>query len=388
MLEAFLVPLLLAADWPQLLGPNRNGIYAGSDTQWPSQFAWQADAGAGFAGPVIAGGKVILFHRKARKEIVEAFDVQTGKSIWSFDYPTNYKDDYGHDDGPRSPATVAGGKVFTYGAEGVLHALDLATGAKLWRVDVAKQYNVAKGFFGAGCAPLVHNGKLYLNIGSKKAGVGAFDVETGKLIWKASNHEASYSSPAAAPFGIVFFTREGILVTDKDTGEILYEKHWRSRSHTSANAASPLVEGKLVFISSNYGTGAIVLDFTTMPPKELWSGDDIMSAHYATPIIKDGVIYGLHGPTQTGQQLRAVELRTGKVLWEMLASQHGGSVTLFRDMLMMIRDDGQIFKIQPDPKKVNVLGNFQAIEGTIRAYPAIGNGLVCIRNSKVLACLR
>ena len=72
----------------------------------------------------------------------------------------------------------------------------------------------------------------------------------------------------------------------------------------------------------------------------------------------------------------------------MLASQHGDSVTLFRDMRRLIRDDGQIFKVQPSPAKVNVLGNFQPIEGTIRAYPAIGAGLGCIRNAKVIACLK
>jgi outer membrane protein assembly factor BamB len=277
--------------------------------------------------------------------------------------------------------------VFTFGAEGVLHALDLETGAMLWRLDVNRKFDVPKGWFGAGCSPLVHEGKLYLNIGSTKAGVGAFDPATGNMLWKSSSHETSYSSPVAASFGIVFFTREGILVTDKDSGKVLFEKRWRARSKASANAASPIVEGNLVFVSANYAVGAMVLDFSTNPPKELWSGDDAISAHYATPVLKDGILYGLHGPTQTGQQLRAVELRTGKVLWKMLASEHGGSLTLTNDRLMFIRDDGQIFKIKPNPERVEVEGNIKAIEGTIRSFPAVGNGLICLRNTKILACL-
>ena len=131
-----------------------------------------------------------------------------------------------------------------------------------------------------------------------------------------------------------------------------------------------------------------MLDFSTNPPTELWSGDDAISAHYATPVLKDGVLYGLHGPTQTGQQLRAVELRTGKVLWKMPASQNGGSVTLIKDHLMMIRDDGQIFRIDPRPQDVEVLSNYKVLDGKIRAFPAVGNGLVCLRNRSVLACLR
>ncbi|MCC6536462.1 MAG: PQQ-like beta-propeller repeat protein [Bryobacterales bacterium] len=383
--------LLLAfffGGWPQLLGPSRNGVYADTDVAWPSQFAWQKAVGSGFAAPVIANGKVILFHRRAKREVVEAFDARTGNTVWTFDYGTEYKDDFGFDNGPRSAPTVAGGRVFTFGAEGVLHALDLATGELQWRVDVHKEYKVAKGFFGAGCSPLVVGNKLYLNIGAKNAGVGAFDTATGKLLWKASSHAMSYSSPAAAPFGIVFFTREGILITDPDSGRIRYEKPWRARAQASANVATPLVDGNLLFVSSNYAAGAIVLDFSTSPPTELWSGDDAISAHYATPVIKDGVLYGLHGPTQTGQQLRAVELRTGKVLWKMLASEHGGSVTLLRGYLLFIRDDGQIFQIRPRPEEVDVVGNFKPLEGTIRAFPAVGEGLVCLRNTATLACLR
>jgi len=389
-LHLLLVLAAIAAvsdEWPQLLGPHRNGVYTGETVGWPSQFAWQKEVGSGFASPVIVGGKVILFHRKGDRETVEAFEAATGKTVWTFDSPTHYRDDFGFDNGPRATPTVAGGRVFTFGAEGVLHALDLETGAMLWRLDVNQKFDVPKGWFGAGCSPLVYEGKLYLNIGSRKAGVGAFDPETGNMLWKSSHHETSYSSPVAASFGIVFFTREGILVTDKDSGKVLFEKRWRARSNASANAASPIVEGNLVFISANYAVGAIVLDFSTNPPKELWSGDDAISAHYATPVLKDGILYGLHGPTQTGQQLRAVDLRTGKVLWKMLSSEHGGSVTLINDRLMFIRDDGQIFKIKPNPERLEVEGNFKAIEGTVRSFPALGNGLICLRNTKVLACL-
>ncbi len=388
MFALLIFPILFFHDWPQLLGPNRNGIYTDSDVAWPSSVAWEKEVGAGFAAPVIVNGKVILFHRKGKKEIVEAWEAATGKTLWTFDYPTNYKDDFGFDDGPRSAPTVADGKVFTFGAEGVLHAIDLNTGIKLWRVDVHKQYNVEKGYFGAGCSPLIYDGKLYLNIGSKKAGIGAFNPATGKNIWKATNHEMSYSSPAAAEFGVIFFTREGIVVADKDTGKIIYEKHWRARAHASANVASPIVDGNLLFISSNYAVGAIVVDFSTSPPTELWSGDDAISAHYATPVLKDGFLYGLHGPTQTGQQLRAVEMKTGRVAWKMLAGPGGGTVTLLKDHLMFLRDDGQLFKIRPNPEKLEVVGNFKVLDGKIRAFPAIGNGLVCIRNTKVLACLR
>ena len=374
-------------DWPQFLGPTRNGVYAAADVAWPSKVVWKKKVGAGFAGPVIVDGKVILFQRRGAEEIVEAFDAQSGKSIWTFGYATTYRDDFGFDEGPRSAPTVADGKVFTYGAEGVMHAIDLDKGKKVWRVDVYKTFNVAKGFFGAACSPLYADGKVFINIGSKEAGVGAFDAMTGKLLWKSSNHEMSYSSPVVSPFGIDFFTRAGLLVTDPESGKINYEMPWRSRSNSSVNAATPLIDGSIVFITSSYGTGAIALDFAKSPPTKLWSNDDSLSAHYATPVIKDGYLYGLHGRAETGQELRAVELRTGKVAWHMEVGG-AGSVTLLRDKIMFLRDDGEMFQVTATPKKLDVINHFKATDGKVRPMPAVGNGLVCFRNETYLTCYR
>ena len=374
-------------DWPQLLGPTRNGVYTATDVAWPSKIAWKKQVGAGFAGPIIADGKVILFHRRGAEEILEAFDASSGKSIWTFTYTTTYRDDFGFDEGPRSVPTVADGKIFTYGAEGVMHAIDLAKGKKIWRVDVYKTFNVTKGFFGAACSPLYSDGKVFINIGSKQAGAGAFDSNTGKLIWKSSNHEMSYSSPVLSPFGIIFFTRAGLLVTDPGSGNITYELPWRSRSNASVNAAMPLVDGNIVFITSSYGTGAIALDFSKNPPAKLWSNDDSLSAHYATPVIKDGYLYGLHGRAETGQELRAVELRTGKAAWNMEVGG-AGSVTLLRDKLMFLRDDGELFQVAATPKKLDVINHFKATDGKVRPMPAVGEGLVCFRNETYLTCYR
>src|SRR5438552_13197896 len=109
-----------ASDWPQFLGPTRNGIYAGTDLAeaWPKDgppVVWQKKVGQGFSGPVVASGKLILFHRLDAKETVECLDAQTGKSLWMFDYPTAYRDDFGFDEGPRATPAIADGRAYTYG---------------------------------------------------------------------------------------------------------------------------------------------------------------------------------------------------------------------------------------------------------------------------------
>src|SRR5215471_16711002 len=186
----------LAQDWPQVLGPSRNGVYPGNDLTAKWAVLWKKDVGEGFASPVVAQGRLILFHRVNGKEVVEALDPATGRGIWRFEYATQYRDDFGFDEGPRAAPTISGGRVYTFGAEGWLHCIDFASGKKIWAVDTHRQFQVAKGFFGAAGAPLVDGGRVLMNVGGATAGLAAFDAATGKILWTVPNQEASYSSPA------------------------------------------------------------------------------------------------------------------------------------------------------------------------------------------------
>ena len=163
----------------------------------PARHLAQADR-SGLSGPVVAGQRLILFHRVGDREVVESFDALTGAPQWRHAYPTTYRDDFGFDEGPRAVPVVADGIVYTYGAEGKLNAVDLATGKPMWNVDAMRQFEVEKGFFGAAGSPVVEGGKVIANVGGKKAGIVAFDAKTGKVIWTATTDAASYSSGVAA----------------------------------------------------------------------------------------------------------------------------------------------------------------------------------------------
>jgi outer membrane protein assembly factor BamB len=257
----------------------------------------------GLSGPVVVQNRVILFHRVSNREVVEAIDAASGKTQWQYAYPTSYRDDFGFEEGPRAAPTVAGGRVFVYGAEGVLRAADLATGKWLWSVDVMKAYAVEKGFFGAAGAPLHFEGRVIINAGGKDAGIVAFDAATGRELWRATADPAGYSSGVAATLNgkpsAVFFTRTGLAVLDPATGAVINQMRWRSRSNASVNAATPLVEGNRIFLSASYGTGAVLIDAANW--KAVWSGDDSLSNHYATSVKVGPYLYGFHGRQETGQ---------------------------------------------------------------------------------------
>ena len=385
----------VSADWPQFLGPERNGIYRGpalAET-WPAQgprVAWRKTVGQGFAAPVVAGNRLIVFHRVGPQEIVEAVDPLTGASVWRYPYPTTYRDDFGFDEGPRAVPVIADGIVYTFGAEGQLHAVNVATGQRVWSEDTMKRFNVPKGFFGAAGSPLVEGGRVIANVGGSKAGIVAFDAKSGQVQWTATTDQASYSSGVAATFPsgrrAIFLTRNALVGLDPANGTMAFRRNWQARANASVNVASPLVVGDLIFVSAEYGPGAGVLRVDGSNLVELWTSDEAMSNHYATSVHRDGILYGFHGRQEFGPSLRAVELRTGKVRWNQ-DQFRAGTVTLVGDRLLIVREGGEMILAPASPDGFKPIARAQILPATIRGYPAVSEGFVYVRNENTLVCL-
>jgi outer membrane protein assembly factor BamB len=386
---------LSAADWPQFLGPSRNGVYVGAplNEKWPStgpRVLWRKAIGQGLSGPVVAGTRLILFHRIDDREVVESFDALTGAPQWRHAYPTTYRDDFGFDEGPRAVPVVADGVVYTYGAEGKLHAVALATGKPVWSVDAMRQFEVDKGYFGAAGSPLVEAGKVIANVGGKKAGIVAFDAKTGKVVWTATTDAASYSSGVATTmFGsryAVFLTRAGLVGLDPATGQVRFQRPWRARQAASVNAATPLIAGDRIFVSAEYGPGAGVLRFDGTKLTDVWLSDEALSNHYATSVLHDGVLYGFHGRQEFGPLFRAVDSQSGKVLWS--TERFGaGSVTLAGNRLVIVRESGALVFAAASPKSFQQIATAQILPATVRAYPALADGVLYVRNDDTLIAL-
>jgi outer membrane protein assembly factor BamB len=392
--------LAIAQDWPQFLGPNRNGSTTVTNlaARWPKEgppVRWQRAVGAGFAGPVVAAGRLILFHRLGDKETIECLDAKAGKELWRNDYPTHYRDDFGFDEGPRATPAIASDRVYTFGAEGALHCWDFGTGEQRWSVDTKKTFAAPKGFFGMACSPLVEAGAVIVNIGGREgAGIVAFDARTGQVLWKATEDEASYSSPAAASLNgkrvVLVITREALVALRPAAGKILFRYEWRPPMSASVSAATPLVVGDEIFISASYGTGASLLRFKESGLQKIWSTDDALSNHYATSVYRDGFLYGFDGRADPGFQpepnLRCVEWKTGQVRW----GERGlgaGTVTLVNQDLLVLTDKGQLLKAPARPAAFQPTDRAQILPFTVRAHPALADGLFYARSKDKLICV-
>ncbi len=388
------VCLLAAGDWPQLLGPTRNGISTetGLLAKWPSQgppLIWDKQVGEGFSSPVVAGNRLILFHRVGNEEVVECLDAATGKGQWKYSYATNYRDPLGKGDGPRSTPLIAGNRVYTLGPSGLLTCLELDTGKKLWSRALLNDYRVRPSYFGVGTSPLLEGDSLLLNVGGRGAGIVALHKDTGKEIWRATEHDASYASPVAATLdGVrhaIFFTREGLVSLDPADGAVRFTKRWRSRNDASVNAASPLVIGDSIFLTACYGTGAVLLRARKNGVEEIWKSDEVLSCHFGTPVYHNGFLYGFHGRQEEGGVLRCIELTSGKVRW----TKEGfgcGSLIEVGGKLIILAENGELVLAEANPEKYQEISRAAVLTNPCRALIALADGKLYARDTKKLGC--
>lgn len=320
-------------DWPHFLGPRRNlvsgetKLLAKIPADGPPK-VWELQKGTGYSSPSIAGDRLLFLHRIENEERVECLHPETGEMYWSFAYPTTFSDRYGYNNGPRSTPAIVDDRVYTYGAQGQLHCLQLETGKLLWRRELAKEFKVPQDFFGTATSPLVVNGRVIVNIGAPGGPtVAAFRAETGALLWGAGEEWGpSYATPMPAemhgePRVFVFAGGEsnpptgGLLSVDPRDGKLDFSFPWRSRSYESVNASTPAILGDRVLVSATYRTGAAMLrikdDFSY---EQLWTSDDL-DLHWTTPMYKDGHIYAFAGRNEPDAGLICVNAASGETVW-------------------------------------------------------------------------
>jgi outer membrane protein assembly factor BamB len=320
----------VTSDWASFLGPSHNAVSKETrlTRKLPPPLLWEFPKGTSYTSPSVVGERLVYSHRVGNEEIVECLHPETGAKRWQFKYGTVFEDRYGYNNGPRSSPVIDGERVYTMGAEGKLHALDLATGKLIWKRDLRTEYKVRQDFFGTASTPLVEGQLLILNVGAPGGPtVAAFDKVTGREVWRAGKEWGpSYASPVPAVVHgkrrvFVFAGGEstppsgGLMSIDPANGRVDFSFPWRSRSFESVNASCPVVFDNKVFISASYRTGGALIeirpDFT---PKVAWTTQEF-GLHFNTPIYKDGYLYGFDGRNEPDASLACVEAASGKIMW-------------------------------------------------------------------------
>ncbi len=349
---------------------------------------WQVEVGEGFAGPAVAGDRVVLFHRDESGERLDAFEAATGKPLWSRNFPATYRGTIADDNGPRCVPILHAGAVYAYGASGNLHCVDLATGKPRWSRTLAKDCGAPDGYFGAGATPIISGDRLLVNVGGKQGqGLVAVSLTDGKTIWRATDEQASYSASVLTEIdggpAALFVTRLNLVAVRPVDGAVLFTTPFGARGPT-VNGASPLVLGDRIFLTASYGIGARWLKFSGTSIDTVWDDDSILSSQYTTPVRVGNLLYGIDGRQDVGTaRLRCIDPAKQKVLW---THEDFGMATLISagDKLLALKTDGTLSLVAADPSRYRILGDAEAFTSTTRALPALSGGRLFARDTRVL----
>lgn len=399
--------LLLAAaeksealpEWPQILGPQRNGLSAEKNLidEWPTggpKELWRVPGGVGMSGLAISRGRLITLVQKEDQQFVVALDAATGKPQWEREIAPKYRNSMG--DGPRGTPTISGDQVFVFTGEGILAALSFNDGKVLWSHNVLKELDGKEADYGMACSPLVVAGQVIVTAGAPDATVVAYDVKTGKQAWTAGSDVAGYSSPAFLKVGgreqIVVYTGGSVLGLAPKTGKVL----WRHPFETNyeCNIATPLEIDGQVFISSGENHGSVLLKLTpkgdAFTVEEVWSSlgtKSVLRNEWQTSMLLDGYLYGMDNVGGAGPitHLTCINATTGERAWQKIRFGKGNLIAA-DGKLFISTMAGELVLVRATPKEYQELGRGPVLE-TTRQAPALAGGLLYLRDNKDIVCL-
>ena len=418
------LPAARADDWPQWMGTDRDGVWReqGILAKFPKggpKELWRVKIHGGYSGPAVAGGLVYVMDYDTKddirklstftrpkvplkgKERILCLDAKTGKEVWKHEYDRPYTVSYPA--GPRCTPTVSGGKVYALGSEGDLYCLDAKSGKPLWSKDLNKEYDTKTPLWGYTGHPLVDGKNLICLVGGKGSLLVAFDKDTGKEVWKSLDaEEPGYCPPSIITAGgkrqLLIWDPAKIHSVDPATGKPFWSVPLKPNYAMAIMA--PRKSGDYLFAGGIGPVGvALALDGTAQP-KELWRGTlkKGVAPVNSTPLLEGDTIYGVDQPGQ----LRAVDLKTGKRLWEtfepVTGSGQAGSGTAFLvkngDRHFLFGENGVLTIAKLSREGYEKIDSAKLIEPTglafgrdvVWTHPAFADKCVFVRNDKEIVC--
>lgn len=384
-----------AADWPQWRGPQRDGH---TSETLPAQFApdlkarWRQPVGHGYAGPVVDHGQLLLVAEAGGQETAHLFDAATGKLLWTVPVGETYADEF--EPGPRCVPVIDGDLIFTQTCRGEFRCLNRRDGTTRWRFhfrDYGATWSEEKsGGIGAANrrgnigSPVVLGDRVIVQVGSAEgAGLVAFDRLTGKLLWKAENDLATYSSPVAGLLAgrrqFVSATCEGLLAVAPEDGRVLWRVPFKT--YANRNVLTPILAGDTVYFAS-HSTGMratrITREGDAFKAADTWFNREL-KINLSSPVLVAGHLYGL-GPTKN---YVCVAADTGTVKWSQAGFDAVAATLTDGQRLLVLNDRGEVLLLRANPERFEELARFQAC-GKTYSHPALADGVLYVRDSREL----
>jgi outer membrane protein assembly factor BamB len=398
-------------DWPQWRGPNRDGAWTefGILSSFPSKGLvpkWKIPVGFGYSSPIIANGKIYLSDLVVEKPLVHervlCFNARSGKRLWTTQHDATPPDWFFVPDQMRGPGPtpiIQNGRVYTIGMFTRLQCLDARTGAVLWKHDLTTEYQLPPSSLDA--SPLIDGNLLIVSLGGKPAaGVVAFDLLTGREVWRALSEFATWSSPVIISAGgarqLIVWMRQSVTSLNPTNGAV----YWREPTVSGgspgfAAVSTPVIHGDQLLVSGLM----FQLNQTRPAATVLWpdtpSGTRRILSDTSTPLFKDGFIYS----PRSGGLFVCLEAATGHELWQtnsITDLQRGACVHLIPNgsSLFLFTDQGDFIRAELTPAGYRELARTHLIDPTsplfdkkfVWAAPSFADRNIYLRNDRELRC--
>jgi outer membrane protein assembly factor BamB len=393
VLILLLATQLLAQDWTQWRGPNRDGAVASftEPKAWPEKLTqrWKVEVGLGYATPLLVGDRIYMFSRQDENEVMSALDAATGKVLWQTGYPapfTMHSAATPHGKGPKSTPLFVNGRLYSIGMVGTITAFDAATGKQIWQKPGT---GVVPMYTSHAFSPLFDRGLVIFHVGGHMEGaLTAFDANTGDVKWRWGGDGPGYGSPILVELGgtrqIVTITQGKLVGVDVANGTLLWERPFVSSNFT--NSITPILYGQTIIVSGNGGP-TTALTVTKKDNKWItetaWENADVPMRMSNGVIIRDLLI---SLSNRNAGQYFAVDPKTGKTLW-LSEGRQAGNAALVKagNVVFSLEDDGELLVIPPSQTAFEPLRRYKVAEAATWTQPTISGNRVFVKDVSSLA---
>jgi outer membrane protein assembly factor BamB len=328
------------------------------------------------------GGLVYTQEQRGEEELVTAYRAATGELVWSHSDPVRFFESNGGP-GPRATPTLAGGRVYTLGATGLLNVLDAATGQRIWSRHTTIDTRQRVPDWGFSASPIVTQGLVIVYAGR----LAAYEAAHGKLKWLGESEGGSYSSPHLASIGgvehLLILTPQGATGLVPASGAVLWSHEWKGLPIIQP----AVIPGGGILISASQAGGARRIDVG--PGSGGWTVDTRWTSLALKPYFNDTVIHKGHAYGFDARILACIGLADGSRLWK--GGRYGNGQMLLlpdQDLLLVLSEDGDLALVQASPSGFTERAKIQVLEGKTWNHPVLASGLLLVRNGQEMAAFR
>lgn len=388
-------------DWMQWGGPSRDFSVAARPLvqTWPAAgpaVAWKRPLGEGHSTIVSDGRRLFTMYRHDDREFVVALDAATGKTVWETPHtPVPYERiDPGYGRGPHSTPLLHGGRVYATGTTGRFMCLDQERGTELWSHELWRDLGGSFIVNGYASSPLAYRDMVIVQVGARDRGLVAFDAATGKIRWQSPGFRNSQSSPILIRVDgmeqVVAYMHNEVVGVSPASGELLWRHPVAATMNFHFNIATPVWgAGNLLFVSSAYGVGGRALQLRIEGGRtvvtELWQSERTR-VHHENAIRIGDTLYASTGHLGPAF-LTAIDIRTGRVLWQDRRFSHAMLVRAGQQLLIL-DEDGMLGLATATPQRLTVHSRAQVLGSPAWTAPTLSGRLLYVRDRQTIAALR